>query len=165
MLLKRCAVNQCISLLLTELTSINAFHPQQVDTFPPIFHFVWSIRQHPIKLKNKPWRSGLCCPEMVNRKRDVSLTVHLLYQCHMAFATAPPLEETTQSLVHSFLREKLMWSQILTNSFAPSSTRYTLDPFSSRHISSEHSDIKIPFFRHTNQEKINFVPDLSLSQL
>ncbi len=35
--------------------------------------------------------NGRVMPEMVNRKTDISLTVHFLYQCHMGFATAPPL--------------------------------------------------------------------------
>ncbi len=37
-------------------------------------------------------------------------------------------------------------------------------PFFTRHISSGHSDTKMLLFRHTNQKKINFVRDLSLSQ-
>ncbi len=49
-------------------------------------------------------------------------------------------------------------------SFIPSSPRYILEPFFTSHISSEHSDTKILLFRHTNQEKTNFVRDLSLSQ-
>ncbi len=52
----------------------------------------------------------------------------------------------------------------MTNSFAPSSPRYILNPFYTRHIALERSDIKMVFFRHTNREKINFVRDLSLSQ-
>ncbi len=49
--------------------------------------------------------------------------------------------------------------------FAPSSPRYILDPFFTRTVSfSEHSDTEIAFFRHINQDKINFVQDLSLSQ-
>ncbi len=52
----------------------------------------------------------------------------------------------------------------MTNSFTPSSPRYILDPFFTRHVSSEHFDTKITFFSHTNQEEINFVRDLSLSQ-
>ncbi len=38
------------------------------------------------------------------------------------------------------------------------------DPFFTRHVSSKHFETKMAFFRHTNQEKINFVRDLSLSQ-
>ncbi len=57
------------------------------------------------------------------------------------------------------LTEKWTWSQIMINSFAP------LSPFFTRHISSEHSDTKMSFYRDTNQAKINFVRDLSLSQL
>ncbi len=52
----------------------------------------------------------------------------------------------------------------MTNSFAPSLPRYMLDPFFTRHISYEHFDTKKAFFRNTNQEKINFIWDLSLSQ-
>ncbi len=103
--------------------------------------------------------------QMVDRKRDVSLTVHFLYQCHMVFHLSPaPLGDRKQSWVHSFLWEKWMWSQIMNNSFTSSSPRYILDPFFTRHMSSEHSDTKMTFFRHTNQEKINSVGDLSLSQ-
>ncbi len=47
----------------------------------------------------------------------------------------------------------------MTNSFTPSSPRYRLDSFFTRHVSSEHSDTKMSFFR-----QINFVGDLSLSQ-
>ncbi len=43
----------------------------------------------------------------------------------------------------------------MTNSFAPSSPRYTLDSIFTRHVSSEHSDTKVALFRHANQEKIN----------
>ncbi len=43
-------------------------------------------------------------------------------------------------------------------------TKTHIGPIFHRHLSSEHSDTKMAFFRHTNQEKINFVPDLSLSQ-
>ncbi len=44
--------------------------------------------------------------EMANRKRDVSLTVHFLFQCHMGFA--PPLSETRSSLesIHSYGRNE-----------------------------------------------------------
>ncbi len=52
----------------------------------------------------------------------------------------------------------------MTNYFTLSSPWYILDTFFTRHISSEHSDTKMAFFTHTNQEKINFVRDLSLSQ-
>ncbi len=103
---------------------------------------------------------------MVNsRKRDVSLNIHFLYQCHMVFCHGPaPFRDLRQSLVHSFLWEKWTWSQIIISSFAPLSPRYILDTFFTRHISFEHSDVKMAFFRHTNQEKINFVHSLSLSQ-
>ncbi len=43
-------------------------------------------------------------------------------------------------------------------------TQDTMDQFFTRHIFSEHSDTKMAFFRHTYQEKINFVQDLSLPQ-
>ncbi len=75
-----------------------------------------------------------------------------------------PLGDRKQFWVHSFLWEKWMWSQIMINSFTPLSPRHILDPFFTRHISSEHSDTEMTFFRHTNQEKNYFVPDLSLSQ-
>ncbi len=52
----------------------------------------------------------------------------------------------------------------MLDSFAPSSPRYILDPFFTGHTSSKYSDTKTAFFRHTYQEKINFVRDLSLSQ-
>ncbi len=52
----------------------------------------------------------------------------------------------------------------MTNSFALLSPRYIFDPFFTRHKSSKHCDTKIEFYRHTYQEKINFVRDLSLSQ-
>ncbi len=68
-----------------------------------------------------------------------------------------PFKSYKQSWVHLFLWKKWTWSQIMTNSFAPSSPRYRLDTFFTRHISSEHSDIKMSFFRLTNQEKMNFV--------
>ncbi len=49
-------------------------------------------------------------------------------------------------------------------SFAPSSPKYILDTFFIRHISSEHSDTKMAFFSRINQEKMNFVRHMSLSQ-
>ncbi len=48
--------------------------------------------------------------------------------------------------------------------FRPIVTKIHVGPIFHRHISSEHSDTKMSFFRLTNQEEINFVPDLSLSQ-
>ncbi len=53
MLLKKCH-NPIYLPSSPESTNVNVFHSQQVDTFSPRIHFVWSI-----KLKNKPWRSGL----------------------------------------------------------------------------------------------------------
>ncbi len=94
--------------------------------------------------------------QTVNRTRDFPLTVHFLYQCHMCYIKAPPLLQTRCSFesIHSLKRTR---SQIATNSFAPLSPRYVLGPFFTRHISSEHSDTKMSFFRHTNPEKIKFV--------
>ncbi len=90
--------------------------------------------------------------------RDLSLSVHFLYQCDMVLSHGPaPLGDRKQSWVHSFLREKWTCSQIMTNSFAPSSPKYILGPFFTRYISSEHSDNRMAFFRHTFQEKVNFV--------
>ncbi len=57
-----------------------------------------------------------------------------------------------------------MRSQSVTNSFASLSPRHSLDPFVTKHISSKRSNSKMAFFRCTNQENINFVRDLSLSQ-
>ncbi len=103
--------------------------------------------------------------QMLSRRRDVSLNIYFLKQCHMVFHHGPaPLGDRKQSWVHSFLWEKWAWSHIMTNSFTPLSLRSILDPFYARRISSEHSDTKMAFFWHTNQEKINFVPDTSLSQ-
>ncbi len=47
-------------------------------------------------------------PEMVNRKRDLSLNVHFLYLCHMDFATAPPFWDIRSSVesVHSYGRNE-----------------------------------------------------------
>ncbi len=45
------------------------------------------------QIHREVWQSSLFAwvlPEMVNRKREVSLIVHFLYQCHMGFTTAPP---------------------------------------------------------------------------
>ncbi len=53
----------------------------------------------------------------------------------------------SESWVHSFLWEEQMWSQIMTKSFAPSSQRYILDPFFTRHKSAEHSDTKSSIFQ------------------
>ncbi len=43
-------------------------------------------------------------------------------------------------------------------------TKIHIGPIFHRHIPSEHSDRKKSFFRLTNQEKVNFIWDLSLSQ-
>ncbi len=71
----------------------------------------------------------------------------------MVFRHSPtPLGDRKQSWVSSFLRQKWTWSQIMINSFTPLLPRYILDPFFSRHISSEHSDTKMSFFRHKSGE-------------
>ncbi len=99
------------------------------------------------------------------RKRDLRLNIHFLYQCHMRFTTVLiPLGDRKQSWVYSILWKKWIWSQIMTNSFTPSSQRLILDPFFTRRVSSEHSDTKMAFFRNTNQGEINFVCNPSLSQ-
>ncbi len=43
-------------------------------------------------------------------------------------------------------------------------TKIHIGPIFHRHISLERSDTKMSIFRHTNQENMNFVQDLSLSQ-
>ncbi len=58
----------------------------------------------------------------------------------------------------------LMGEMNMITDYAQSTPRYILHPSFTRLVSSEHSDTKMSFFRHTNQEKMNFVPDLSLSQ-
>ncbi len=90
--------------------------------------------------------------QRVRRFTDRSFPVSVSHGFHYS---PTRFEDRKQPWVHSFLWEKWMQSQMMTSSFTP---------LSPRHISSEHSDTKMAFFRHTNQEKINFVWDLSLSQ-
>ncbi len=106
---------------------------------------------------------GSVLTEMVKKQRpptECSFPVSVSY----GFRHSPaPLGDRKLSWVHSFLWEKWTWSQIMTNSFAPSPPRYILDPFFTRHISSEHSGTKMASFRHTHQEEVNFVRHVSVS--
>ncbi len=75
---------------------------------------------------------------------------------------APPLQETTNSLqsVHSYgwnERDHRLWPILLPHHHQDSYWTH----FSQ---SSEHTDTKMTFVWHTNQEKIDFVRDVSLSQ-
>ncbi len=45
----------------------------------------------------------------------------------------------------------------MTTSFAPSLPTCILSMFFKRHISSEHCDTKVAFFKHANLQKVNFV--------
>ncbi len=103
--------------------------------------------------KSLPLRKSALQIKRWLRNRDGPLNLHFLCQCQVVCRHSPaPLGDRKQSWVHSFLQEKWAWSQIVTNSFAPSSQRYILGSFFTRHISSEHSDMKTTFFRHKSGE-------------
>ncbi len=74
------------------------FHQQQY--LIEIRHFSLWCHCFYFKLKEKwrLWNILKFILEMFDRKRNISLNVHFLYQCHKGFAMAPPLWETRSSL-------------------------------------------------------------------
>ncbi len=89
--------------------------------------------------------------EMVDRKWNLSLTVHFLYQAH-GFRHSPLPFRRLEIVFSPFI-------QIMISTFAPSSPRYILDPFFTRYIFSNTG-----IFSDNKSRKINFVWHLSLSQ-
>ncbi len=131
-------------------------------------------KYHTSGWKTVLWLQGFCChsynskqlvkAETVKKQRlptECLFPVSVLHGFHHGPA---PLGDRKESWVHSFLWEKWKWSQIMINFLTTSSPRHIMHPFFTRHVSSEHSDTKMAFFRHTIQEKINFVRDPSVSQ-
>ncbi len=103
-------------------------------------------------------------PETVNGNRDLSLTVHFLYQCHMGFAMPPP-QETGSSLESIHFYRKIERDHRLWPTLSPYRhqdtywTHFSQDTYVPNILTQ-----KCDFFRHKNQDEINFVRDLLLSQ-
>ncbi len=99
--------------------------------------------------------------------RDCSYLLQMLKFDHKSVnprgteGTCPPFQLELES-IHSFRtdeRDHRLWSILcLIVTKIHTGTTFTWN------ISSKHSDRKIPFFRHINQEKITLVRDLSMSQ-